>query len=156
MSRDWSKAFRRASFRGVPFWVERDIVAGGRRVAVTNIAYGETPVTEDMGKRETVWPIDAYVASDLADIEATALAAALNTSGAALLVLPMEPARLARCIQFERRRDLDRNGYIGFRVQFIEAGAGVSFPAVTGPSPIAAAIVTGAEILGAALAEVLD
>ena len=48
--RAWDRAFRRASFRGVAFWVRRDGPLTGRRVAVHEISGGEDTPTEDLGE----------------------------------------------------------------------------------------------------------
>lgn len=151
VTRDWSRAFRRASFRGARFWVDQEDFEGGRRLSVTDIAYGESPVVEDMGGRAKTWPVLAYVAGGVADAEAAALTSALHAPGASLLVLPMMPGTRARVQHFARNRRRDKNGYLAFDIVFVEAGGGVSFPAVLSATPIAALLFAGAAILSAAL-----
>lgn len=154
VARDWSKAFRQASFRGVPFWVDTEGNDGGRRLSVTQIAYGETPIIEDMGGAEDVWPTVAYVAGGVADAEALALTAACGAPGASTLVLPMLPATLARAWRCRRERRLDRNGYIAFDILFIEAGLdSIPFAPVLTAGPLAALMDAGKAILGQAFAD---
>lgn len=122
--RDWRFAFRRASFRGAPFWVEQDGPEVGRRVAVHEISGGEIPVTEDMGRRALETRVRAYLASDYADAEGLTLEAACSTPGPSLLVLPMDPPRMMHCVACRRSRERDRGGFIAYDLFFVEAGAG--------------------------------
>lgn len=120
--RDWQKAFRRASFRGVRFWVDEDGPEGGRRIAVHEISGGNVPVIEDMGKATRPTTVTAYVASDAADAEGLALEAACDGDGPGMLVLPMDAGRLAYCEGCRRSRHKDKNGYIAYDMSFISAG----------------------------------
>lgn len=125
--RDWVNAFRRASFRGVSFWVDSEGPERGRRVAVHEISGGNTPVVEDMGRRATSFSIYAYVASDRADYEGLALEAACDASGPSMLVLPMEPGQTVHCLSCRRDWTKDRMGYVAYDLAFVEAGsAGLS------------------------------
>lgn len=137
MARDWTKAFRRASFRGVPFHVEVEEGQGGRRLAVMPIAGSETVVVEDMGRIPRLYPVTAYVAGEAADSEALALTAALDLPDAGLLVLPMEAPQLASVLEWHRSRERDVNGWIAFEVAFHEpAGVAAGFALVSGFGPI--------------------
>lgn len=120
--RNWERAFRRASFRGARFWVEDDGPQKGRRVAVHNISGGEAPVTEDVGIVATEFRVTAYVASDLADVKGLALEAACDLAGPSILTLPMDAARMVRCLGCTRSRSKERNGYIGYELTFVIAG----------------------------------
>lgn len=144
--RDWSAAFRRASFRGVPFWVDEDGPEYGRRVAVHNIVGGELPVTEDLGRTATAFRIRAYVVSDTADAEGWALEAACSSPGASLLAMPMDPARMVHCTGCTRSRSKDRNGYIAYDLSFVVAGSA----AIVGATGVAALRMTFAVDLGPA------
>ncbi|MBZ8133222.1 DNA circularization N-terminal domain-containing protein [Afifella sp. IM 167] len=121
--RDWSKGWWPASFRGVPFWVERDGPYRGRRVAVHQISGGEAAVTEDLGLLQPSFRVEAYVADDLADAEGLALEAACQAKGPSVLVLPMDGPASVHCLSCQRDRRLDKNGRIGYRLEFVVAGA---------------------------------
>lgn len=121
--RDWSKAFRRASFRGVRFWVEKDGPDGGRRVAIHEVSGGDVHQTEDLGRRADLHRINAYVASDLADIEGLALETVCKAPGPSILVLPMDPPFLANCVGIRRNRDKDENGIVAYDLAFVPAGS---------------------------------
>lgn len=152
MARDWLKAFRPASFRGVPFKVNEDLPAVGRRVAVHDISGGEAPVTEDMGRLATSVHVIAYLAGETADIEAQALELACAAPGPSILVLPMDAPRTMHCVGCERNRAKDRAGYVAYRLQFVEAGSGLA----ASSSPIGAmraVMGSAAPALSAALAK---
>jgi prophage DNA circulation protein len=146
--RDWSKAFLRASFKGVPFWVDSEGEDGGRRISIQHVAYGETPITEDFGSRERVFPISAYVASDVADAEGRRLSTALGSTGPGRLVLPMEGGMLAHAVSFRRDRRKDQGGYLAFDIEFLRAGGAVAFaPSFDANGAIAAlAVLTSAVV----------
>jgi len=120
--RNWLK-LRPASFRGVPFHVEDDGPMRGRRVAVHEISGGERPMTEDLGRLATAVSVSAYVATDAADVIGLALERACDAPGPALLVLPIDAARMMHCVNCERERRKDQAGYIAYRLSFVEAGS---------------------------------
>lgn len=127
--RDWAKTLRRASFRGVPFWVDGEEPEVGRRVVAHEISGGEAVLTEDMGARAKSIFVDAYVIGDLADFAGLALERACAAPGASLLILPMDSGEAAHCIACARNRRKDRNGVIAYRLEFIRAGGATSFAA---------------------------
>lgn len=129
MARNWLAAFRDASFRGVPFKVASDSPTGGRRVAVNEISGGDNAATEDMGRAQPQFSVDAYVAGDDADRAGHALQGACDAYGPSLLVLPMDAGKMVHCLSCRRNRDRDRAGYIGYDLDFVLAG---SAGAVTG------------------------
>lgn len=150
--RDWSRAFRPASFRGVGFFVQSEEMSGNRRLSVSPIAYSDRSVIEDMGRDPHGFPVTAYLVSDRADVEARALAAVLAVKGAGTLVLPMHGRIRARVVSWSRSRDKDRAGYIAFSIDFIEDGLGSApFGIVPGVLTLAGLLASGAAILGAAL-----
>jgi len=152
MARNLLHAFRPASWRGVPFSVMVDDFSGGRRLAVHDIAYGETPFVEDMGKAAHRYSVTAYVSGETFDARAQALVAALVVKGAGTLVLPLDGALRARVESWARSREKDTAGYIAFDIQFVEAGVGTApFSAIAGIGAIGAILSAGAAILATAL-----
>jgi prophage DNA circulation protein len=149
--RDWLSAFRPASFRGVPFFVDYEGAAGGRRVAISPIAYSSVHVTEDMGGEIRSVTLTAYVAGDAADANARSLIAALDVAGAATLILPMLAPLRVRALPWSLSRDKRRAGYVGFDLEFVAAGRStVPFAQVPGRLAIAALLSDGAGLLSAA------
>ncbi|GLS29960.1 DNA circularisation protein N-terminus [Mesorhizobium albiziae] len=131
MSRDWLAAFRPASFRGSSFKVDVEGAAGARRLSISPIAYSESSVIEDMGRDPRLFEITAYVAGDVADAQALALAAVLDRKGAGLLVLPMLKPLSARVSEWRLSRNRQLAGHVAFDIVFIEAGLG-SVPSFQG------------------------
>lgn len=121
--RDWLATLWRASFKGVSFWVERDAEIPGRRIAVHRFPMRDTPYLEDMGEDVRRFSVTAYVASDTADTEATALVAAIAAKGAGTLVLPTHGPLTVRALPGRRDRSKDSHGYIAFELEFIREGA---------------------------------
>lgn len=134
MMRDWARTLRRASFRGVPFWVEEGGPTVGRRVAVHNISGGEQAVTEDMGQLSGEIAITGYLVSDLVDLQGWALEAACSAFGPAPLILPMDPGALAHCLSCRRSFAKDRLGYLAYDFSFVRAGSGMGAPAIGLPA----------------------
>jgi len=149
--RDWANTLRRASFRGVPFWVDGEEPEIGRRVAVHEISGGEAVLTEDMGARSKTIFVEAYVAGDLADFAGRTLEAACGAPGASLLILPMDPGEAAHCMACARNRRKDKNGFIAYRLEFVRAGVGVSFTA-SGLGQLRQAFTAGVAAVAAAMA----
>ncbi|WP_414901190.1 DNA circularization N-terminal domain-containing protein [Rhizobium cremeum] len=120
--RDWAKTLRRASFRGVPFWVDMDDHSGGKRLARHEYAGGRTTYLEEMGLATPAYDVTAYLLGDLSDAQARALEVACNAAGPGRLVLPMDGGQLAYVEGFRRSRFKDQRGYIAFTFTAIPAG----------------------------------
>lgn len=123
---DWPATLRRSSWRGVRFWVETDDLTVGRRLVVHQFPNRDRPFVEDLGEEAITYSVTAYVASDNALGEASALVRACRARGASTLVLPTEGAVQARCKTCTRTHTKDRMGLIAFRLEFVEAGTGLA------------------------------
>lgn len=145
MARDWLSTLWPASYKGVPFWVEKDDFDGGRRIASHEFANRDDPLHEDLGSALKKWEVTAYVASDTADLETMALEAVLDTAGPGPLVLPMDGPVLARAHKWRRARDKDKAGYLALSLTFLREGT--SFLAVT-VSSLAQAVFDEVDRLG--------
>lgn len=141
---DWTKLLRPASFRGARFYVQGDQAKYGRRLVVHEFPNRDRPFVEDMGEKAIHYSIDAYVAGDASLAQKSALIAACRQRGPGSLSLPTDGGASVRCITCERAFELDRLGYIGFKLEFVEAGVGLSgFPvglleALAGTAAVAA------------------
>lgn len=123
MMRDWTKLLP-ASYNGIPFHVHGEELSGGRRLAIHQTAGGEAPVIEDLGRAYSSFAVTAYLAGDLADVQANALIAAAGTAGPGFLVLPIDGPQMVHVPDggFSRARSKDRNGYVAVDLTFIPAG----------------------------------
>lgn len=119
-----------ASFRGVPFHVEKEASIGGRRLAVHEFPFRDDPFIEDMGAAKREFSVTAYVASESTLGEAAALEAALRLWGAGLLVLPSRGPEMVRVASFDRSMARDALGYLAFEIKFIAEGLGTALVSV--------------------------
>ena len=148
--RDWTK-LRPASFRGVRFHVMQDGPTVGRRIAVHEISGSEDVLTEDMGRANPSFTIDAYVAGDLADLAGLALERACAAPGASLLVLPVDPGRFVHCTSCTRRRHKDSNGFMAYTLEFVSAGGAGSGGFTSGLAALKGAFAAGLSALARGL-----
>jgi len=133
--RDWTQTLRRASFAGVPFYVDEEALPKtGRRIARHEYSKAETHDTEDMGRMPREFRVKAYIANDQADTDAEALIDACSTKGAFTLVLPFFGPQQVRCEGCAPSHKKDRLGYVEVDLEFVEAtgdgGAGGDFGVV--------------------------
>ncbi|MCM2399799.1 DNA circularization N-terminal domain-containing protein [Rhizobium sp. S153] len=136
--RDWAKTLRRASYRGVSFWVDMDEFSGGKDLARHRPPGGRFTYIEEMGLATPAYDVTAYLVGDLSDGQAKALEAACNAAGPGRLVLPMDSGQLAYVEGFRRSRFKDQRGYIAFAFTAIPAG---NIPgAVLGVGDVTAAV----------------
>ncbi|MBX5082167.1 hypothetical protein HJB56_05115 [Rhizobium lentis] len=119
--RNWQKTLRPASYRGVSFFVDFDDLAGGKRLALHEVAGGRRTIVEELGLATSGFDVTLYHLGDAADAQALALQAAMLADGPGFLILPMDGGMLATAQGFRRSRGKDRNGYVGFDVTFIPA-----------------------------------
>jgi prophage DNA circulation protein len=139
--RDWTKTLRKASFRGVPFQVESEgLAGGGRHIAVHEYVRSEDIQTEDMGRKANRYRVTAYIANDLADVQGAALVAALTAPGVGILMLPMlGPLEVRISGDISTNHSRDQLGYVGFDFEAVEAGSGSLFPSLPLGNRLAAA-----------------
>lgn len=141
--RDW-RNLRRASFRGVPFQVDKENISdAGRAIATHTYVKSDTHATEDMGRSPHKFSITAYLASDSADSDAQALISACSTNGEASLVLPFLGSFQVRCTGCKTSHEKSKMGYAAFDLEFTEAGSDGSL--------FSAAIALGDRIAASAL-----
>ena len=123
MSRDWMSTLWPASFRGVPFYIERDGATTGRRLAPTEYVDRDQPDFEDLGGAIRSINITGYVVGDFADAGIAALEAVCVIPGPGFLVLPAQGPTPARFKTLKRDRHRDKQGYFGFEAEFYFEGA---------------------------------
>lgn len=87
-STSWVDRLRDASFRGVPFSVEDDESAFGRRVQVHEYPNRDKPFTEDLGRATRRLTINAYLIGDNYADKRDQLIVAVETAGPGTLVHP--------------------------------------------------------------------
>lgn len=149
--RDWLATLWAASYKGVPFYIDRDDENGSRRIVIHEFPKRDDPFLEDLGEGARYFEGTAYTVGDDADTAASAMVSVFASQGAGLLVLPTHGPILARCLSFSRERSKDRHGYIGFKVRFCREGAGSALASVTNlANAVFAAVDTLAGVAGTA------
>ena len=123
MARDWLKTLYLSSYKGVSFWVETDEESGSRRIVEHEFPMSDLPYNEDLGEGVRHFEVVAYLASDRADGDASALGAVCSAHGPGILVLPSHGPILVRCLNWKRNRNKDRHGYIGFTLTMAREGS---------------------------------
>lgn len=127
--RNWPATLRRASYRGVSFFVETDKIETGRRLVIHQFPKRNLPYIEDMGRQANRVSVTAYLVGDGADGDEKSLRSACDRGGAATLVLPMERLK-AHCEKCSRNFTKDKLGYVAFDIDFVlEGGAAAPEPA---------------------------
>ncbi|MQB36885.1 hypothetical protein DXT97_08740 [Agrobacterium tumefaciens] len=123
--RDWGSTLRRASFRGVGFWVDYEDLSGGKRLARHEYAGGRRTRMEEMGLKTPAFGVTAYLLGDNSDVSAALLTTACLAAGPGRLVLPMDAGQLAYVEDFHRSRERDRRGYVAFEFTAVPASGEV-------------------------------
>lgn len=120
MSRDWSKTMLRGSYKGVPFYVDKDQIIGGRRISVHEFTNRDNPFNEDLGGRYQAITVEGYVHGDLADAKGSELFVACTSKGAGPLSLPLLGINSVRCDSVKLSNDYRRLGVIKISMQFVK------------------------------------
>jgi prophage DNA circulation protein len=157
--RDWSTTLRRASYRGVAFFVEADTIDTGRRLVVHEFPHKDAPYIEDLGRKANSIQVTAYLVGDNIEQLIRGLQAACDAGGPAVLNLPMERLT-AHCEDCRRDYSKDKLGHVAFALKFWRQGTGpgpfsllslaraVEFAAGAIVAPITSAFVTTYQTLG--------
>jgi prophage DNA circulation protein len=124
--RDWIGTLAPASYRGFAFHVATTTLEGGRQVPVHEYVASERHDTEDLGRKASKAKVKAYLASDAADAESRTFFRVLTSPGTGLLVLPYREPFTARCVSVSTTDDDKRLGWVGFDLEFVDAGGGTS------------------------------
>lgn len=132
MSRDWMATLWPSSYKGMPFWIEHDGGATGRRLAVTDLPGAEDPDVEDIGRKTRTIDVTGYMLGDVSDVQMTSLETICETVGPGVLVMPAQGPITAWCDEIKRDRLRDKMGYFGFTAKFIRVGGS---PAGALPGP---------------------
>lgn len=122
---DWQRNQWEASFKDVPFAVDSDVRAGGRRIHVHEFPNRESWVNEDLGRLRQQISVEGYVYGDQSDLWAEMLFAACTqavvdnkVASEGMLYLPMRVPLLAVCQSVESTFNATQMGRIDFSIQF--------------------------------------
>lgn len=125
----WRLRLQPASYNGVPFKVDADSKASGRRIVQHEFPKKDIPYSEDMGRRIRKFTIAAYIISGprQPDYEANRddLIAELEADGAGILVHPTfaQDSGLPVVVDvYTVTEKREKGGFCEFEITFIEAG----------------------------------
>ena len=126
--RDWTKTLPNASFRGQPFFIEREELSdAGRKVALHEYAKSEDHDTEDMGRKTRRFRFTAYIVGDAADVDAQAFVELCSVPGDGALQLPVLGRYTVKCTSCSASAEKMKLGYVQVDLEFIESGNGNAF-----------------------------
>lgn len=112
--------YLQCSWRGIPFAVMGTGGEPGRKFAVHDYPFRDTPWAEDLGRKGRLYRIRGFVNGALCQAQRDLLVSATETKGNGLLVHPSLGAIQAACLRFEWR---ERDGYtnvIDLEFEFLE------------------------------------
>lgn len=123
----WIDDLEDASFRGVPFQVQKDTLRGGRRLAKHEYPKRDVPYVEDLGAKAKQFTITAYLIGT-EDVFAASdrLLNALDTDGSGLLIHPSYRQLQVNCEDYTRSVDyINEQNVVRFQIVFVESGDNV-------------------------------
>ncbi len=147
----WKDELQPASFRGVPFHVDADSGAGGRRGTLHEYPLRDTPLFEDMGRKGRERSFTAFVIGAEFIAARDALLEALEAPGPGELVHPTMGRLMVSVPDFRYSHSKAEGGMCRFEISFVESGE-LRYPSArvaTGQQTIAAAEVLEESSIGA-------
>lgn len=128
----WRDNLQPASFRSVPFFYLDTEGEGGRRTVEHEFPFRDTSYTEDLGKKNRTYRLQAFVIGDDYFTQRDALLTALETQGSGTLVHPYLGSLTVNVkTPFKWRETMKDGRMASFDLVFVDAG--------NNPSPTAAA-----------------
>ena len=106
-----------ASFRGVPFFVDKEDVTAGRRIVTHEFPNRDDPEQEDLGQKEVTFSVHAYLYGGNSVQWRDDLLAACTIRGPAILVLPTMTTT-AVCKKIVVSRSKDKLGWFDVSLEF--------------------------------------
>ena len=126
----WTKQLQPASYRGIAFGVLSSDGKFGRRNAIHEYPYRDTPWVEDLGRSARRITLQGFIVGDDVIQQRDRMIAAVESPEAAELVHPTLGRLKAALIDFGCHERWDNGRYFELNFSFIEAGNRV-FPAAT-------------------------
>ncbi|WP_233869218.1 DNA circularization protein [Paraburkholderia adhaesiva] len=124
-------SYRRASFRGCPFYYREISVELGRKTVVHTYPLRDKPFPEDLGRKEREYTIDGYLIGDDVLTQRATFEAALETKGPGTLVLPDRGELRASITKSTVSNRIDERGRIALKLTYVESGEDIQPDAST-------------------------
>lgn len=125
----WRDRSSRATFRGVPFFVDNGEHNGGRQVVVHEFPFSNAaPFSEDLGKKGNSFQVTGYVLGTDYTRDRDALRVALDVEGSGELVHPYYGTRRVNAGSYRISESASEGGVARFSIEFTETSADAQQP----------------------------
>jgi prophage DNA circulation protein len=119
----WRERLLPASFRRVPFYVDRSRDSFGRKVITHEFPERDTPYSEDLGRATRRYNVSGYLlGNDYLEQRDELLAACENRNTPGELIHPYLGAISVVCISFGTSEDITENNMLRISLEFVESG----------------------------------
>lgn len=120
MASPWREQLSAASYKGVPFFVDSHTWKGGRRIVDHIFPYIDKAFTEDLGARQNVFDIEAFVLGEDYFAARDSLVKAVTSEGAGILVHPFLGEITVEAVEFSLTETSKEGGIARFSLTFHE------------------------------------
>jgi len=94
----WQDRYLDASFRGVPFFVDRANTSGGRKTVLHEFPERDLPFAEDLGRASRLFNVTGYIiGEDYFEQRDRLIAACFDKSGPGILIHPYYGSLTVNC-----------------------------------------------------------
>lgn len=156
MTDTWRDRLQPASFRGVPFHVDRSSGTGGRRVAVHEYAGQSGYDTEDLGAKAVEQTLSAFLLGPDYDIARTELLQAIEAEGPGTLIHPHDGTMSVRITNYTWHISTRQGGVCRFDLRFVKESRRRAPAASNTAAALAAAAADTSAVAQTAFAEKFD
>lgn len=118
----WHDSIAQGRFREVPFYLEGHDASGGRRVASHEYPMLDTPYTQDLGRKQRRFGVQAFVLGADYDIDRDKLINALEQIGAGELIHPFLGRLNVVLESYSVSESTAKGGMASFNIVFLESG----------------------------------
>lgn len=126
----WRNRLRKASFRGVPFFVDTAARTVGRKIVQHKYPLRDEPFNEDLGRDTRQFTITAYVLGANYIDQAEAVETVCEAGQKGVLIHPTKGSIDVVCLTATLTESRDDGGYCAIQIEFVEAGL-QQFPAAS-------------------------
>lgn len=117
----WQDELQQASFRDETFYIERHEAQGGRRVASHEYPARDKPYTEDLGRKQRRYTLQAFVIGGNYIQSRNALMRALEQRGPGILVHPYLGRLSVNIDSYNLSESTEKGGLATFTIQCVES-----------------------------------
>lgn len=116
----WQERLKPAHFKGVPFYIDKHELSGGRRVVDHVFPLKDTVWTEDMGRKQRVFSLDLFLLDKDYFAHRDKLLAVLEEGGPGILSHPYLGIKTVEAVSYSMSEGKEQGGMVTFNVTFHE------------------------------------